>query len=275
MLPGALLLLGQLDSPNIGWILTPSVGDLLRDTSSVFGYPSMYRWQPFTNISALLVSLLGLSFGLRTPSVIVAGLVAILTPIAFFAASQLRPVLTTQTIFLPSFAIPFLAGYACAAVKPRLWGLALVPLIALPSIISTKNLIFARGDNLYKQSVVAICDVLHSGDAAAGPDGIIYYKRKSKNCASFYKLALGYSATAQVTFGAKSIDLSGLRDLVDDEHYIYLVVLDSHSYIAGKVQSINEYVLNQLGLASLVPFARFGEVYVYKIKGGVLRAMVR
>jgi hypothetical protein len=113
-----------------------------------------------------------------------------------------------------------------------------------------------------------LASVVKPGDAAAGTDGIIYYRRRINAVFPYFKLVEGNSSEALVTYGSPTADSNNLTKLVRSDHSIYLVLRDSIGLVVdGRLHaSYAGYVLDKLGHRR-PPVASFGALSVYLLPG--------
>ena len=287
---GLALAVGQAHSDNIGWIQVPSLRDAAHVLALVDGYTRFYRFQPWPNLLLMVVACVGLVAGWkRSAAIFVSGLLFALFPLLLFLISQYRPVFIERVLFPSSFAACILVGHGCVfflqklnqygerasrrgisifgrpTMKRSIAGVVVVALF-FPALVSVKNRGAPTGEP-YDSVAEYLAAAVRPGDAAAGTDGVIYYRQKIGGTFPYFKISEGNAAEAQITYGAPVVHTDEVRRLADIHNYIYLVLRESIGLLVdGRAYSYSTYIRNKLGHAE-PPIASFGTLGVYRLSG--------
>ena len=295
---GLSLARGLARSDNIAWIQMPSIPEAFRLVLNVDTLNGVSRFQPLPNLLMFGLAILGLVAGIRrSRAVLVCGAFFVLFPVVLFVVSQRQPVFIERSLVAPSFAACLLAGYGALFLARRLSalagefarrdgnrrisflttplsrstvvnGVALVALLVLATVSAVNTVKPGVVWEPYDKAAEYLAGVMKPGDAAAGTDGVIYYRRQVKTNFLYYKLAEGDTAEARVTYGSPAVHHAGVTKLAHAGHSVYLVLRESIGLVVhGEVQkSYAVYVLNQLGHSN-PPIASFGTLSIYRLSG--------
>jgi hypothetical protein len=290
---GFTLARSQGQSDDIAWMQVPTLRSAIKLLIHVDGYSAFFRFQRLPSLMLIGLAAIGLAAGWRRPAaVLVCGMLFALFPLILFFVSQSRPVLVERSLVAPSFAVCLLAGYGSLIVVRKLSGyvsrflepgrlgparqllLRVIPAGAIivlltPAIISAANSV--RGGTIwepYDKVSDYLADVVKPGDAAAGTDGIIYYRRRINAVFPYFKLVEGNSSEALITYGSPAANTNDLPKLVRFGHSVYLVLRESIGLVVnGSLHaSYSSYVLGKLGHRQ-PPVASFGALNVYQLPG--------
>ena len=150
-------------------------------------------------------------------------------------------------------------------MKRSIAGVVVVALF-FPALVSVKNRGAPTGEP-YDSVAEYLAAAVRPGDAAAGTDGVIYYRKKIGGTFPYFKISEGNAAEAQITYGAPVVHTDEVRRLADIHNYIYLVLRESIGLLVdGRVYSYSTYIRNKLGHAE-PPIASFGTLGVYRLSG--------
>ena len=291
---GLLLAEAQSHSDNIAWMQLPSIRWAAGLLAKVDGYSALSRFQPLPNLALVGVAAVGLAAGWRRASAVLAsGAIFVLFPLLLLLVSLRQPMFIDRVLVPSDFAVCLLAGYGCLFLvrtvyeRGRRWlppgaagyasrffdsgvlvGLAALVLL-LPAGISAAN--NTRGPRLrepYDQVAEYLAAAVKPGDAAAGTDGVIYYRRRINAAFPYFKLTEGNASGALVTFGAPTVDVDDLRQLALSGHSVYLALREGIELVVDGTlyPSYSRYVRGKLG-HSAPPVASFGELAVYRLAG--------
>jgi 4-amino-4-deoxy-L-arabinose transferase-like glycosyltransferase len=292
---GFVLARSQGQSDNIAWMQVPSLRGAVSLLIHVDGYGALFRFQPLPSLLLIGLACVGLVAGWRrSAAVLVCAMLFALFPLILFVVSQSRPVFIERSLVAPSFAVCLLAGYGSlflarklseyvsraldrgrlghgnrAAALRAIPSAAAVVVLFVPAMMSAVNSV--RGGPVwepYDRVSRYLASVVKPGDAAAGTDGIIYYRRRINAVFPYFKLVEGNSSEALVTYGSPTADSNNLTKLVRSDHSIYLVLRDSIGLVVdGRLHaSYAGYVLDKLGHRR-PPVASFGALSVYLLPG--------
>jgi hypothetical protein len=282
-------------SDNIAWMQVPSLHEAIRLFMRVDGYSAVARFQPLPNLLLIGLAVVGLVVGWkRSAAVLVCGMLFALFPLVLFVVSQHRPVFIERSLVAPSFAVCLLAGYGTLFVvrkmseiasdlfRRRVPGSEIAPvvstIIASAAVVGLFGLamisaaISAKGrptEEPYDKVVEYLASVMKPGDAAAGTDGVIYYRQQTKAGFPYFKLVEGDAAIARVTYGSPTVRTEEVPKLAHAGHLVYLVLRESVELVVrGQLHaSYAIYVLDKLGHRN-PPVASFGALGVYRLPGG-------
>jgi Dolichyl-phosphate-mannose-protein mannosyltransferase len=284
----------QSHSDNIGWMQVPTIREAIRLFIHVNGYTDVSRFQPVPSLIFIGLAAVGLVVGWRrSAAVLVCGMLFAAFSVVLFIVSQSRPVFVERSLIAPSFAVCLLAAYGTLSLARSLSALGtellrrarLLPkyashlpaiiavggIVALfgPAMISARNSV--RGGEVwepYDKVTAYLASVLKPGDAAAGTDGIIYYRQRSEADFSYFKLVEGNTSQAQVTYGSPTAYSEEVPKLARADRLVYLVLRENVGFIVSG-QSHRSYardVLNKVGHSS-PPVASFGSLSIYRVPG--------
>jgi Dolichyl-phosphate-mannose-protein mannosyltransferase len=275
-------------SVNIAGWQVPSVHEAIRLFIHVDGYSAVSRFQPLPNLLLVGLAAVGLVVGWkRSAAVLVCGALFALFPLVLFVVSQSRPIFIERSLVAPSFAVCLLAGYGTLFLVRKLSELgseflrrrafnapflsaiiasAAFVVLFVPAIISAAN--SARGGPVwepYDKVTKYLASVMKPGDAAAGTDGVIYYRQQTKAHFPYFKLVEGNSAEAQVTYGSPTVHSEEVPKLVRADHSVYLVLRGL--LVGGQVHPFGAaYILDRLGHRN-PSITSFGTLSVYRLPG--------
>ena len=274
----------QAHSENIAWIEVPSPWEAASLLFQMDGYTVLYRLQPWSSWILIATACLGLIAGWkRSAAILVSGSLFALFPVLLFGVSQVRPMFIERVLVPPSFSVYLLAGFGClfllrkgvqyAAALSKLQMKftrhafvergRLVPLAAavllVPAAISARNsLREAPILEPYDRVADYLAATLTPGDAAAGTDGVIYYRRKTHASFPYFKLVNGDFAEAQITYGSPTVQIGDVTNLANVHNAVYVVLRE-------KLQNSAD-TRARLGLKE-PPIASFDSIGVYRLAG--------
>jgi Dolichyl-phosphate-mannose-protein mannosyltransferase len=284
----------QGNSDNIAWMQVPSLRDAIGLLIHVDGYGALYRFQPWPSLFLIALACIGSLAGWRrSVAVLVCTMLFAMFPLILFIVSQSRPMFIERSLVGPSFAVCLLAGYGSLFLLRKLseYGgrflersrfgyadssfLRAIPVAAaivvlfVPAMISATNRV--RDDQVwepYDKVSVYLASVVKPGDAAAGTDGVIYYRRRINAEFPYYKLVEGTTSQAKVTYGSPTAHVDEVTKLARADRSVYLVLRESIGLVVhGRVQtSYATHVLDKLGHRR-PPIASFGSLGVYRLPG--------
>ncbi len=285
----------QSHSDNIAWMQVPSLREALRLLIHVDGYTNVFRFQPLPSLVFIGLAVIGLLAGWRrSAAVLVCGALFALFPAVLFVVSQRRPVFIERSLVAPSFAACLLAAHGALFLVQKLsaagaelirgnraWGPRYAPYLPGALTIGAMVVLFApalisAGNSVrvgpvwepYDKVAAYLSSVVKPGDAAAGTDGIIYYRRRDKADFPYFKLVAGSSSEAQVTYGSPTTRPEQIPELAGAGRSVYLVLRESINLVVdGQFhESYANYVLGKVGHHS-PPVASFGSLGVYRLPG--------
>ncbi len=282
MIWGVTLAREQSQSPDIAWMQVPSLREAVHLLIHVNGYSALAVFQPWASLILIGAAIFGFAAGWRrSPAVLVSGALFILFPLVLFILSQSRPMFIERILVPSSFAVCLLAGYGCVyasrrlsefgnllSAVGRLGSVAIVAVVILPAALSAT-------DGLKTQPVwepfdkvsAYLASTMKAGDVAAGADGVIYYRQRSRAEFPYFKLVVGDSSEALVTYGSPTTSPEEATKLVDAGHSLYLVLREGIvSLLDGKLQPTAAFVRGGLGHQA-VPVASFGSLGIYRLPG--------
>jgi len=284
---------GQSHSENISWIHAPSLRQAVYFVTQVDGYAGISRFQPWLNLIPIGAAVVGLIAGWRrSAAVLVCGVLFALFPTVLFLVSQVRPMFLEKTLLPSAPAACLLAGHGSlflAGALPELgrrmfdWRttqterfqyfptsprrLAMLVLL-LPAAMSAGK-VLGRHEvaQPYDKVAAYLPAVMRPGDVAAGPDGVVYYRRRLKAAFPYFKLVVGNGAGEQVTYGSPTVSIDQVSRLAFLDQSVYIVVHEGpRVLIDGQAYSNAEYVRARLGLRG-PPLAAFDWLFIYRIAG--------
>jgi uncharacterized membrane protein (Fun14 family) len=250
----------------------PSLRDAIGLLIRVDGYGALSRFQPWPSLFLIGLACIGLLAGWRrSAAVLVCAMLFAMFPLILFIVSQSRPMFIERSLVGPSFAVCLLAGYGSLFLVRKLpeygsrflergrfgssflWATpaaTAIVVLFVPAMISAANSV-GRGQvwEPYDKVSEYLASVMKPGDAAAGTDGVIYYRRRTNAEFPYFKLVEGSSSEAQVTYGSPTVDWDDLTNLVHTDHSVYLVLRESIMLVVhGRAHpSYSAYVLDSIG----------------------------
>jgi 4-amino-4-deoxy-L-arabinose transferase-like glycosyltransferase len=279
---GLALARSQAYSGGIGWMQVPSLldaADLLVRTN---GYTAFYRLQPWPSLLLLAVACTGLATGWRrSAAILVAGSLFVLFPLILFVISQTRPMFIERVLVPPSFSVCLLAGsgavflvqkftqYRESLPGPgifglrlfwtrRIWGVVAVAMMLAPAAVSARNsLRDAAVLEPYDKATDYVAAAIEPGDAAAGTDGVIYYRRRLGVEFPYFKIIDGDRAESEVTYGSPAVHVDEVTKLAPSDRYIYVVLREK--------LPPSQLIRDRLGQKA--PLASFGDLGIYRVQG--------
>jgi hypothetical protein len=291
---GLALALNLRSSVNIDYMQVPSLREAIELFMRVDGYSMVARFQPLPNLFLIGLAVVGLVVGWkRSAAVLVCGALFALFPLVLFVVSQHRPVFIERSLVAPSFAVCLLAGYGTLFLvrklsefgselsRRRAFGLRNAPflstIVASAAVAGLFGLAMISAANSAKGELVGepydkvteyLASAMKPGDAAAGTDGVIYYRQQIKASFPYFKLVEGNSSEDQVTYGSPTVHPEQVHKLARADHSVYLVMRQGIGLVVrGQVYaSYAVYVLDKLGHRN-PPVASFGTLGVYRLPG--------
>ena len=284
---GVMLARSQSQSADIAWIQVPSLRKAIHELIRVDGYGALAQAQGWASLILIGAAFLGLAAGWRrSPAVLVSGALFVLFPLVLFILSQSRPMFLERTLVPPGFAVYLLAGYGCVYASRKLseYGrplslrqlgrVAILVVLILPAAVSAADSLKShRVLEPYDKASAYLAATMKPGDVAAGPDGVIYYRRRGGGEYPYFKLVVGDSSVAQITYGSPTTRPEEATRLVGAGHSLYLVLWEGRVFLLdGKLQLASSYVRAKLGLKD-APIASFGSLGIYRLPGACTRSV--
>jgi hypothetical protein len=120
----------------------------------------------------------------------------------------------------------------------------------------------------YRKVTAYLASVVKPGDAAAGTDGIIYYRQRSEADFPYFKLVYANTSQARVTYGSPTVHSEQVPKLARSDRSVYLVLRENIGFFVSG-QSYRSYaqgVLDKVGHKSS-PVVSFGSLSIYRVPG--------